>query len=269
MAEKSKEQEQAPKQPDTPVPESEVISMGEKPLSDDPDKATAQILEGQTGQGEGDGTSEKTKFSVGGQEFEIDPGLASALQAQQDDFQAQNAELRGLMPKRPEPKIEPEPKPMEGPNYGEMLFDDPQRFVKEFGDDIRKQTIEEMKGEYSADQGMQRFWDNFYRANEDLREFDWVVQASLNRHNSELIDLPVSQAAVKLAEVSRADILGLAGKFGSGEKGKSSRTTVESGRSTSKAAPETGSGMQADAGKVTSISSVLRNRRKGRRQKAS
>ena len=270
MAERPEEQEQAPSRPDTPVPESEVVTMGDVTLSDDPDTATRQIAEAQTGQGTDAGPSRPatSKFAIGGQEFEVESGLASALQAQQEDFQRQHAELRGLLPKRPEATPDPEPKKVEGPDWGNMIFDDPQRFVTEFGDHIRQTTVDEMKGQYTADQGMRDFWSDFYRENDDLHEFDWVVRASLDRHRSELIDLPVSQAATKLAKLSRADILGLANKFKSESGKKTPRTTVESGRSSPTPAPEIGSGEQAGESNVSSISSVLRDRRKMRREKA-
>lgn len=270
MAKKSSEQEQAPRRPDTPVPESEVVTMGDIKLSDDPDTATAQIAEAMAGQGADAGPPQPTtsKLTIGGQEYELDTGLASAIQAQQEDFQKQHAELRGLLPKRPEATPDPEPRKVEGPDWGNMIFDDPNRFVQEFGTHIREETISEMKGQYTADQGMRDFWTGFYRENDDLHDFDWVVQASLNRHRSELIDLPVSQASTKLAELSRADILGLVGKFKPETGGKPSRTTVESGRSSGTPAPETKSGEQAEESNVSSISSTLRERRRMRREKA-
>lgn len=271
MAKKSSAQEPAPTKPSVPVPESEVVSMGDQ-LSDDPDTAAAQILGGQTDQGDpkdGDQRSGTEKVTIGDQEYEIDSGLASALEAQREDFQKQHDELRGLMPKRPvvepEPKLEPKP---DGKGWGNMIFDDPERFVQEFGEDIRQKTIDEMKGQYSADQGMRDFWTSFYRENEDLREFDPYVQVSLNRHSSELMDLPVSQAVAKLAEAARSDILSLVNKFTPSKDGKSSRTTVESGRSSQTSTPKTGEGEgdKPQSDNVSSISSALRDRKRRRRE---
>lgn len=273
MAQKSKEQEQAPRKPDTPVPESEVVTMGDIQLSDDPDTATDQIAEAMAGQGADVGPSRPatSKFAIGGQEFEIESSLASALQAQQEDFQKQHAELRGLLPKRPEATPEPVSEPVKDPGLGSMIFDDPDRFVDTLLERV-DQRIEKRaqieQGKYTADQGTRDFWNGFYIENDDLRDFDWVVQASLNRHRSELIDLPVSQASTKLAELSRTDILGLVGKFKSETGGKPSRTTVESGRSSGTPTPETKSGEQAEESNVSSISSTLRDRRRMRREKA-
>jgi len=267
MAKKSAEPGSDPVKPDIPVPESEVVSLGDIQLSDDPDAATAQIAEAQADQGQPNDPSEPSKITIGGQEFEVDPGLASALQAQTDDFQRQHEELRGLMPKRPAADSEPVIEPVKGPDFGNMIFDDPARFVQEFGDKIRRETVDEMKGQYSADQGMRDFWTTFYRENDDLREFDWIVQASLNRHSSDLMDLPVSQAVSKLAEMSRADILGVANQFAPSKSGKTSRTTVESGRPSEKAAASKGEeGEKPSSAEVTSISSALRARKQRRRE---
>lgn len=268
---KNQEKLQAPEKPSTPVPESEVVSMGDVTLPDDPDAATAQIAQAMTGQDADAGPLQPTisKVTIGDQEFELDSGAASAIEAQQDGFQKQYDELRGLLPKRPAPKSTPDPEPVKGPDWGNMIFDDPQRFVNEFGEHIRKTTIDEMKGQYSADQQMRDFWTEFYRENDDLREFDWVVRASLGRHSSELMDLPIARAVTKLGELSRGDIVGLAGKFAKAEE-KPSRATVESGRPSHAPAPapDIGSGEQAEAGNVQSISGVLRARKAARRKAA-
>lgn len=170
-------------------------------------------------------------------------------------------ELTALRASRntPEPQKKAEQKPEER-DWEKLIFEDTPNAIKMLKEDIRKEITGELRGAYQQDIGEKEFWRDFYESHGDLKDDRDLVQATLGSNMKALQDLPVSEAAKKLADLTRARILRYKG--GEVEKKNEKKTKVEGSGSPGekKQAPE--------APKILSLGDVIRARRAARNKKA-
>lgn len=152
----------------------------------------------------------------GGREMQVPEDVASAWSEREREFEQrfsrQGAELGDLRKRwqsveettrsstrREEPKE---------PDINTLWFENPQKAAEL----IEQRITSGIESRYRQDQALKGFWDGFYRANDDLREDEWVVQGVFRDHFDEIADLPRTKAQEKLAELTREKILRLTRK---------------------------------------------------------
>lgn len=95
--------------------------------------------------------------------------------------------------------------------YEELLITDPAQalnlLINEMAPSITQTVTTQMRGEYNQDQGEQKFWGDFYKANDDLVGDKLIVDAVLKRDIATLGNLTPDVAATKLADAAREQIL--------------------------------------------------------------
>lgn len=165
-----------------------------------------------------------------------------AMQRELARLQGENAALR-----TPKPKVVQQPEP----DWEDLLFTDPKAAVSLIKKTIRDELTSELTTTYKRDQGEKAFWDDFYKAHDDLKDDDDLVRATLNKNLSDLADLPVKKAAEKLAELTRERIMRYTGN---NPKGGKKAVTEGAGQPTKgKVEPE--------KPKVVTLSDIIRARR--------
>ena len=239
-------------------PNRPAVSMGDldpAPQGDEPNPEPAPVRQ--------TATPDTRAIKVGDQEYTVPSAMADAFEAQSAAYAAQLEEVRGLVSK-PAPQSVPKPDEPAEPDWEGMLFDDPGKFVKEFGESIRKGVMTEVSQAYAQDQGQRDLWNDFYTKNDDLKQFDWIVQASFSRHYSDLADMKTSVAMDELAKRARQDILAVAQSFSESSEGN--RTPVTSGSAPPSKQPKKQAEPEDD--KVVTLSDTLKARRAERRKQA-
>jgi hypothetical protein len=183
-----------PKDPKAPAPEP-VISGGPAPEPESPQPKLVTVKHG-------------------GREIQMPEDVATAWQEREREFNQsfsrQGAELGELRkkvsaPPPPAPRAE---EPRE-PDINTLWFENPQAAYQK----IKQEVRDEIAGDYRRDQALQRFWDGFDRANDDLREDRWLAEQVMRDHFDELADLPTRKAQERLGELTRERILRLTRKF--------------------------------------------------------
>jgi hypothetical protein len=144
----------------------------------------------------------------GGDDEGDQPDEVTELKRRLDETQAQLAALQ----RQPAPHMQPQaPQPPQDINWGERLFEDPQKTLQDFEKHIRQSVRQEMTQEYQKDVGQREFWGQFYRDNPDLDKYRDLVDGSLAANYANLQNLPTAQAAKRLAELTRTRILAIRG----------------------------------------------------------
>lgn len=212
---------------------------------------------------DGDEYHEETDKDEGGDESE--KGEEEEDKQEDEDLKSKIARLEGEISvlksirTAPEPEKREEKKP-EPRDWEKLIFEDTPNAIALLKEDIRKEITTELRSEYRKDTGEKEFWGGFYSDHEDLKEDKDLVQATLASNMRALQDLPVSEAAKKLADLTRARILRYKG--GETEQKNNKKTKVEGTGAPSgkKPAPETP--------KILSLGDVIRARRAARNKKA-
>lgn len=88
--------------------------------------------------------------------------------------------------------------------FDALLFSNPREALRLNNERVKK----ELRTEYTANQGTQSFWQQFYAANGDLKDDDDLVQSTLQKNMAELGNMPVPEAMARLAVLTRDRILG-------------------------------------------------------------
>lgn len=182
----------------------------------------------------------------------------------EEDLRAKIARLEGEVSvlrsqRTPAPQPEKKPEPEKERDWEKLIFEDTPNAVKMLKEDIRKEITSELRGAYQKDMGEKEFWTNFYSENEDLKGDRDLVSATLGSNMTALQDLPVSEAAKKLADLTRARILRYKG--GEVDKKNDKKTKVEGS-----GAP-LGKGKAPEPPKILSLGDVIRARRAARSAK--
>lgn len=141
------------------------------------------------------------------------------------------------------------------------FFENPADFIR----GAIKPVVDELTQGYQRDQGLQRFWDGFYRENQDLAESRELVDAVFAMNRDEILDLTPPEAAKRLADKSREFVLSLVEKHSGGKGGKQgSRATLEASSGTRRTAAGEEETPPQRGASVTSLGDVLRRRQRTR-----
>lgn len=171
------------------------------------------------------------------------------LTAELDELRLKLSRTEGELAALRTPKQKPAA-PAE-PDWEELLFTDPKQAVSLLKKTIRDEVVGEVTNSYKKDQGEKDFWNGFYKANDDLKDDDDLVKATLQKHLGELADMPVSKAAERLAELTRERIMRYTGQT---PKGGKKAVTEGAGQPTpGRKAPE--------PQKAVTLSDIIRARR--------
>lgn len=173
------------------------------------------------------------------------------------DIKRENAELRRMIPPA-QPKVTVSGEPEPEPDWDKMLFADPKGALKLHGERVAKQVTQDLRAEYQRDRGTTEFWNRFYGAHPDLRQDSDLVEIVLNSNLSSLANIPVEDAYMKLAELTRDRILRYAG--GAAKRRPKAQAEGAGGIRTPAPTPE------PESTNVTSLSDVLRGNRNRRRK---
>lgn len=182
-----------------------------------------------------------------------------------EDLKVKIARLEGeisVLRARPDPREQaerkaPEPEKRE---WEKLIFEDTENAIKLLKEDIRREITGELRTAYTKDMGEKEFWSEFYSTHEDLKGDRDLVQATLGSNIKALQDLPVSEAAKKLADLTRARILRYKG--GETEQKNNKKTKVEGSGIPGEKKPVPGKP------EILSLGDVIRARRAARNKKA-
>lgn len=186
----------------------------------------------------------------GGEDDEDD--RIAAMERRLNALQTENETLRRSVPPAP---VAPAPEPEEEPDWESMLFTDPKRTLELRDERLRKKITSELRGEYNREQSTARFWQDFYRVNDDIdreNEHD-LVEATLHSNMAALAPMPTDRAIIELGDLTRKRIMRYSKK-----PGKNRARNVSEGA----AAPTPKKQKrEVENNQVTSISSLIRARR--------
>lgn len=163
---------------------------------------------------------------------------------------------REIREKKVEQKAKsPEPKKQEEIDWDKAFLEDANRAMADFKKSIIEEVRAEVVSEYSTDQNQREFWNQFYHDNPDLKEDRDLVEMTMQSNLADLAEMPASEAAVKIAELTRERILRYSSKKPKGQ----SRTFAEGGGG-QKAPTEP----KEEENNVTTLSDVIKQRRQKR-----
>lgn len=168
-------------------------------------------------------------------------------------------ELTTLKASRSEPAPAPAAQKKDAPverDWEQLIFEDTKNAIKLLRQDIRAEITTELRGEYQRDMSDRQFWDGFYRDNQDLKDDDDLVKATLGKNMQALAPLPVSEASKKLADLTRERILRYKG--GEVEKKNNKKVVTEGSGGPGEKKPV------KEESKILSLGDVIRARRAAR-----
>lgn len=128
------------------------------------------------------------------------------MAALREEVESLKAELR----KRPAAATPP-PAPKEDPSdeyadFEREFFENPAEAIRRRDERLTKKIQQQLTSEYQRAQSQREFWSKFYDQNQDLKEDDDLVQATLQKNLSKLQDMPVEDATKRLADLTRERI---------------------------------------------------------------
>ena len=185
---------------------------------------------------------------IGGVKYSVSEEAAAAMKAADDDYKHTIDDLRTTVDsvqRSPIPEQRPEGAPEDDTDWDTYLLTEPAKAMKEFGDRIRSEVIAEVQDQYAADQSSKNFWTSFYNQNPDLQEYDWIVDAVMNKNYAELGPLSPARAADKLADYTKTELLKLTNK--SGNKPSANAVVLEGGSANNAPSPNPSPQQEMDA----------------------
>jgi len=152
------------------------------------------------------------EVTINGRKFQVDPEMAEAIAQRDRDFDRklnENSNELGRLRKLAQDAIQPTAAPQAKP-YSQLLFEDPDGAVQR----IQREVEQRIEGKYIQEKKLEQFWNKFYRSNKDLDrdDDDFIVKAVLNENLNSLANMPEDEAASRLADLSRRQILKYSGK---------------------------------------------------------
>lgn len=190
-------------------------------------------------------------------EDESDPIVQ--MRRELDMVKDQNRMLQRMIPPPTPVQISDSEADDDDTDWDNLIFSDPKGAVKKIKEQAVAEAKRDLRKEYSTDQQTNKFWSDFYGAHQDLKDDHDLVEVMLEKHMSEIGDLPVAKAMEKLADLTRKRIMRY-----SGNKGQPRSRAVAEG-----ASPPTAKKPKVEQPKATTLSDIIRNRREGRRKAAS
>ena len=169
-------------------------------------------------------------------------------------LQEENAMLRRNIP----PAVQNTTPPVaeEEPDWEAMLFTNPKETLDLYGQRIEERVTKKLRGEYNREQSQARFWNDFYKVNDDINRSDDhdIVEATLNRNFDTLAAMSTDAAIEKLGDLTRQRIMRYSKQSG---KPRTRRMAEGAGSPTPKKATQQPQGEP----KVASIGDFIRARR--------
>lgn len=171
----------------------------------------------------GDAPPDLVRVKLNGQDLEVTPEVAEAIQAREDEFRRRMGErsndlgeLRGFREKFNQLFSGQDQSTQQPTPIHQLLFEDPEAAIQLLEENITNK----LTGAYQQQRAQDLFWSDFYGENPDLKGEDTLVQGVLNRHMDRLADLRGSMARSQLADLTRKEILRLSRKAKSGGDGE-------------------------------------------------
>lgn len=173
------------------------------------------------------------------------------------ELKARNALLEKRVP--PEPARAATPEPEEETDWENLIFTNPKEAVEKIKEQSRKEITRELRGDYQREQSTTRFWNDFYKENDDLTEDRDIVEMELNKNFAKLADMPVPDAIAELADLTRKRIM----KYSNNRGVKRKRTRAVTSGASNSSRPEQGA--RPAQPKVQTLSGLIKGRREKRR----
>jgi hypothetical protein len=183
---------------------------------------------------------------------EEEPAYIKAMRDEIAALRADNNTIKRAVPPPEPPRAAAE----DEVDIDELLFSDPKEALRL----TREQVKQELRAEYTREQGTSKFWTDFFAAHADLKDDKDLVDLELTKNMDRLGGMDVKKAIDELADLTRTRILGYTRK-GSGRK--QSRAVAEGA---SQPAPRQAAQTPSN---VTTLTDLLRARREKRRKGAS
>ena len=156
---------------------------------------------------------------LAGKEFALDPEVAQAIQAREQEMQrklTEHSQELGDLRRRDQERLAAEEAArkaaMPQQDISSRLFEQPEVVLNE----LEERIVNRMTGMYAQQTSQNDFWQSFYAQNPDLDRLTdhFIVQAVLNQHMPELqaASTKTGEAQAKLGELTRTQILRLSQK---------------------------------------------------------
>lgn len=143
---------------------------------------------------------------IGGTEYKMSSEAAAATRAQQTEYTEQ---LQAAYT----PAVAPEPEPeqqSEGVNFEDLIYTDPNKAFQVHGEMIVNAVTEAVRNEQNKKDSRQDWWDEFFKANDDIPEDDkFIVSAIMEESWSKVENLPGDKAIEVIGDLTRKRIMGL------------------------------------------------------------
>lgn len=165
----------------------------------------------------------EVEIKLGDKTVKVDPAVAEALEAARNDAAKNGADLKTLNAQLQEmagqiAALRPQPK-KEGAQPEDLsvqIFTDPDKAIQR----IVQTAVAQSQAIVQQSNAQKEFWDEFYRQNSDLKEFDgyvrYVFQRELPGYTKQ--NLTVGDTLKKIAETVKGDMVKMAPKGGTGKK---------------------------------------------------
>lgn len=188
-------------------------------------------------------------------EDEDDDPRFSQLEQRLNALQRENDLLKRQIP--PAQPAQPQEQPQEDDvDWDQLLFENPKEALRLHGERVADQVKRDLTEAYQREQSSQRFWQDFYAANPDLRDDHDLVQTVLSKNFQQVQNLPSNEAIPVLADMTRQKIQSYQARGGT-----TRRKAVAEGNSPPSPQPAPQQGQAA----VTSIGDHIKKRRNKRR----
>lgn len=196
------------------------------------------------------------KVKIGGEEFEMDPKIAQALNGLMSNMQNEIAALKAAQ--APAPAAKPAAKD-DAYDFSTGLFTEPDVALAKLEEKIKA----EIRAEYQQEKSQADFWTTFYADNKELKGMEMLVDAVLNKNYHRLKDMPALESMKELAKLTKETALKLGIKREKADEGDDNggdRTAIEGGSN-----PATKNSSQNKVNTVTSLSDIVKARQAAKR----
>lgn len=198
---------------------------------------------------------ERVKVKVGDNELETDAASAAAI----NSLLAANAQMTEFVRKGYKPAEEKPPTKPADYDYETQLFVNPKEAIARLKAEAKAEIMAEVSAAYTQAESKKDFWSGFYAENEDLRDEKFIVEAVLGREWAKLKDLPPADAAKKLSEAAKKELMRLSG----GKSPTDPNPRPVEGGGDGKSTPPAG---KVTPDNVLSLSEVIRKSQTARRK---
>lgn len=210
------------------------------------------------------------EITIGDAKFRVPKEAAAAIQAMQTAFDQQakdsttridelGNQITEIASRAPAPVETPaKPGDPQGTDFGATLFENPNETLKVFGDQIVERITTNLTSQYTQAENLKTFWADFYRANDDLKDDQFLVDAMFTSEWATIGQLKRPEAIKKLGDLIRERLVAYKGTppEPNPDGGKTAaELLLESGGSGKAAAPK---GAPKDDEKVVSLSEQIK-----------